>query len=139
MDSSVDQVGSRNLAESASLLAKKVGRKIKEARLQCGLSRQDFGEKLGVSGQQIHKYEIGQDAVPLHRLLTLAEVCGIPPQGFWSPADAAAVVPGIAGPSDIGTLQLVRAYRRITDAKVRRRLLQLVKQMAGDQDESEEC
>ena len=135
MNRNVDQVGSKDLARNASLLAKKVGRKMKEARLQSGLSRRDFGAKLGVSGQQIHKYEIGKDTVPLHRLLTLAEICGVPPQVFWSSTEVSS---DLMGPADIGTLQLVRAYKRITDANVRKRLLQLVKQMAGDRGDYDE-
>ena len=132
----MESVSSLRLDHSASQLAQEVGRRIKEVRLERGLSRRDFGAKLGVSGQQIEKYENGKDTVPLHRLLTLASICGVPPQAFWGQADMAARSPGIPGAADISTLQLVRAYRRIADAKVRRRLLQLVKQMAGDDGES---
>jgi transcriptional regulator with XRE-family HTH domain len=132
----VDPADPKESGYSASLLAQEVGRRIKEARLERGLSRRDFGARLGVSGQQIDKYESGKDAVPLHRLLTLASICGVPPQDFWNHADTAAATPGISGAADIATIELVRAYRRIGDAKVRRRLLQLVKQMAGDDEES---
>jgi transcriptional regulator with XRE-family HTH domain len=118
-------------AVSASVLAQEVGRRIKESRLERGLSRRDLGARLGVSGQQIHKYENGKDAVPLHRLLALASMCGVSPQAFWSHADTSAEPPSIPGAPDVGTLQLVQAYRRIGDAKVRGLLLQLAKQMAG--------
>ena len=122
--------------DNASLFAQEVGRRIREARLLSGLSRCDFGAKLGVSGQQINKYEIGQDAIPLHRLLALATLCGVSPQTFWSPTDAPAVSPGIVGAADVSTLQLVRAYKRISDAELRKRLLLLVKQMAGNDEKS---
>jgi transcriptional regulator with XRE-family HTH domain len=121
---------------SASTLDHEVGRRIRQARVQMGVTQSDLGAKLGVSGQQIQKYESGRDAVPLHRLLKLASICGVPPQAFlgheYSPADAR----DISGEADIGIIQLVRAYRRIGNANVRKRLLQLVKQMAGD---GEEC
>jgi transcriptional regulator with XRE-family HTH domain len=120
---------------SASRLAQEIGRRIKDARLERGLSRRDFGAKLGVSGQQIHKYESGKDAVPLHRLIAIAAMCGVPSQGFWCQADISAESAGIPRATDVSTLTLVRAYRRIGDAKVRRRLLQLVKQMAGDAED----
>src|ERR1035438_10874589 len=90
MDRRVEPVSSLELGYSAPQLALKVGRRIKEVRLERGLSRRDFGAKLGVSGQQIEKYENGKDAVPLHRLLTLASICGVSPQVLWSHADNAA-------------------------------------------------
>jgi len=131
----MEPVSSLELDQSASHLAQKVGRRIKDVRLERGLSRRDFGAKLGVSGQQIEKYENGKDTVPLHRLLKLALICGVSPQTFWSHGDMSALGPGVIGAAeDISTLQLVRAYRRIADAKVRQRLLQLVKQMAGDEE-----
>ncbi len=134
MDRSVDLVSSGEAGFSASQLARRVGSRIKEIRIAQGLSRRDFGAKLGVSGQQIHKYEIGQDTAPLHRLLMLATIYGVSPQTFWGQAGGGPANPDILGAADCTTLQLVRAYRRIDDAKVRKRLLQLVKQMAGDEE-----
>ena len=80
----VEPVSSLESDYSAPQLALKVGRRIKEVRLERGLSRRDFGAKLGVSGQQIEKYENGKDAVPLHRLLTLASICGLSAASLWS-------------------------------------------------------
>jgi len=136
MDRSAQPVSSMESGRGASALAQRVGRRMREARVQRGLSRRDLGIRLGVSDQQIHKYEIGKDAVPLHRLLAFASFCGVSPQAFWSEADTAAVTNGIPGADDMGILQLVRAYRRTGDAKLRRRLLQLIRQMAGDDEES---
>jgi transcriptional regulator with XRE-family HTH domain len=135
MDRSVDPVGSVESGFNASLLAQEVGRRIKEARLERGWSRRDFGAKLGVSGQQIQKYESGKDAVPLHRLLVLSSICGVSPQTFWGQNGSTAVIPGTPHATDVSTLQLVRAYRRIGDATLRKRLLQLITQMAGDNEE----
>jgi transcriptional regulator with XRE-family HTH domain len=137
MNRSADPVSPRELFHNPSRLAQKVGRRIKAVRLEQGLSRRDFGEKLGVSGQQIQKYEIGQDAVPLHRLLKLASMCGVSPQAFWGEGNTEGPHQGGFGAADdIKSAQLVRAYKRINDAKVKRSLLQLVKQMAGDEGES---
>jgi transcriptional regulator with XRE-family HTH domain len=109
---------------------------MKEERLQRGLSRNALGAKLGVSGEQMRKYEIGKDAVPLHRLLNFAKVCGVSPETLWGHATAAPVPNGVSGADDINILQLVRAYRRISNAEQRRRILLLVKQMAGDDEKS---
>jgi transcriptional regulator with XRE-family HTH domain len=132
----VKRVNSMKSGASAARLAQEIGRRIRAARLQRGLTHRDLGIRLGVAYQQIHKYEIGRDTIPLHRLLELASIWGIPPQAFWDQADAAAGTTDIFAVADLSTLQLVRAYQRIGEAKVRRRLLQLVKQMAGDNEES---
>jgi transcriptional regulator with XRE-family HTH domain len=136
MDRSAKPVSSTESGHGASALAKVMGRRMRELRVQRGLSRRDLGTRLGVSDQQIHKNEIGKNTMPLHRLLALASFCGVPPQAFWGQADAAAVTTCIPGADDMGILQLVRAYRRIGNAKLRRRLFQLVKQMAGEDEES---
>jgi len=122
--------------DSASLLAQEVGRRVKEARLQRGWSRRYLGALLGISGQQIHKYETGQDALSLHRLLSLARFFGVSPDTFWNQMDTTTVTPDASGAADISTVQLVRAYRRIASAKLRNRFLQLVKQIAGKDEES---
>lgn len=114
---------------SASRLARRIGRRIREARLHLGLSRNSFGEKIGVSGQQVHKYETGRDCVPLHRLLVIAAFCGVAPQMLWSDGAADSASRGV---HDMSTLQLVRAFKRIGDARIRKKVLELVKQMARD-------
>jgi transcriptional regulator with XRE-family HTH domain len=134
MSRSADLTGESD--NRASLLAREVGLRMREARLQRGLSRRAFGAKLGVSAQQIHKYEIGRDTVPLHRLLVLAKMCGVSPETFWSRAEATEVLAGINAETNTSVLQLVHAYRRIGNARVRKQLLQLVKQMAGEVENS---
>jgi transcriptional regulator with XRE-family HTH domain len=125
---------SRESRRRASELALEVGRRIKEARLQRGLSQQEFGRTIGVSGQQVRKYEIGQDAMPLHRLLAITEIYGLLPQSFWADTGGAPTAPDPSRADDNNILQLVQAYRRIGNARVRKRLLQLVRQMAGDEE-----
>jgi transcriptional regulator with XRE-family HTH domain len=132
----VKRVNSMKSDVEAARLAKEIGRKIRAARRQRGLSGSDLAMSLGVAYQQIHKYEIGKDTMPLHRLLKLASIWGVSPQAFWDQADTAVGTTDIFGDADISTLQLVRAYQRIGDAKLRRRLLQLVKQMSGEEEES---
>jgi transcriptional regulator with XRE-family HTH domain len=132
----VKRVSSMKSGSKASLLAQEIGRRIRAGRRQRGVSVHELGIRLGVTYQQIQKYEIGKDAIPLHRLLELASMWGVPPQSFWDQADTAAGTTDIFGDADISTLQLARAYQRIGDAKLRRRLLQLVKQVAGEDGES---
>src|SRR5579871_5943631 len=96
-------------------LAERVGRQIREERLGRGLSRLELGREVGVSGQQIDKYERGRDTIPLHRLFTLARLFGRAPESFWT--DTGSHPSGGTGSetADRSTLQLVRAFQRIGD------------------------
>jgi transcriptional regulator with XRE-family HTH domain len=104
---------------------------MREARRQAGLTQAAFGAKIGVSGQQVQKYERGKDLVPLHRLLTISAIFGTPPEKFWGEEDRVAGVSEAPEPDDSSTMYLVRAYKRIADANVRKRVLDLIKQLAG--------
>jgi len=125
---------SKESGDSPSRLARRVGQRIRQARLLTGLSRVDFGAKVGVSGQQIHKYEIGKDSVPLHRLLAIAAFCGIRPEKLWGETGNAPDSGNLPGVGDVSALHLVRAYNRISSAELKKRLLQLVRQMAGEEE-----
>lgn len=116
-------------SENESRFMAEVGLRIKEARLEKGLSMQALGQELGVRGQQIHKYETGANLIPLHRLLILADFLSVSPESFWNFAGPAAEIPGTA---DLGILQLVRAYRQIRNPRMRQRLLQLAKEIANE-------
>jgi transcriptional regulator with XRE-family HTH domain len=51
-----------------------IGKRIRSRRHELGLSQIDVGKALGVSFQQIQKYECAQDAIPAHRLWPLGQV-----------------------------------------------------------------
>jgi transcriptional regulator with XRE-family HTH domain len=121
-------------SESASQFAAHVGRRMREMRLLRGLSQKDVGEKLGVSYQQIQKYETGVDAISLYRLLKLASLCSVAPESFW---EAAAVPAEFPGDSSTDILKLIRAYNRIPDL-AKHRLLRLVMAMAREEREPPE-
>jgi transcriptional regulator with XRE-family HTH domain len=118
-------------------LAQKVGRQIKEERLNHGLSRHELGVKIGVSGQQIDKYESGRDTIPLHRLFTLSRLFNRTPESFWTGVTSHASADADSEVADNSTIQLVRAYKRIGDAKLRRQLLRLMKHLGGEGESGE--
>jgi transcriptional regulator with XRE-family HTH domain len=134
----MDRSAAAESSKDRDRLAQRVGRHIKEERLNHGLSRHELGGKLGVSGQQIDKYENGRDTIPLHRLFTLARLFHRTPESFWT--DVASHSPAGAGieTTDRSTLELVRAYKRITDVKLRRQILQLMKRMAGEAESGDD-
>lgn len=60
-----------------------VGRRIRLMRLKCGLSQQDVAGLLGVSYQQVHKYERGANRVCASRIHHLSQIFAAPPSAFF--------------------------------------------------------
>lgn len=115
-------------------LESKVGQRIKRVRLDCGMSQTELGRSLGVSFQQVQKYENGTNAVSLRNLLTLASLFHVDPCTFWSEAECEGEPGSSPTPRDGAILELMRSYSRITNPKVRAKLLQLMRAIAGRED-----
>lgn len=117
-----------------------VGKRVRLRRTLLGMSQEKLGEAIGLTFQQIQKYERGTNRIGSSRLYQLAQVLDIPVSYFFDdmPTDIAGRhAPGLAegGPPSFEgdpmvkreTLELVRAYYRITEPNVRKRLFELVK------------
>ena len=127
-----------------------VGQRIRLRRNLLGLSQEKLGDALGLTFQQVQKYERGVNRVGASRLLVLARVLDVPVGFFYDdlPAAEGAVpvapvlgrrVGGFADAQEgfnddaVGrkeTHEMAQAFGRITDAAVRKRLVELVKSMA---------
>ncbi|MBX3577223.1 MAG: helix-turn-helix transcriptional regulator [Rhizobiaceae bacterium] len=123
-----------------------VGSRIRLRRNMLGLSQEKLGENLGITFQQIQKYEKGTNRVGASRLQAIASILNVPVAFFFEDA------PGMEAGSPVGLseegsasyvvdfinsaegLQLNRAFVRIADPKVRRKVIELVKAMASDED-----
>jgi transcriptional regulator with XRE-family HTH domain len=110
-----------------------VGRRLRTYRLQRGLSQEKLADQLGVTFQQVQKYEKGTNRISAGRLQRISEVLDIPITEFFTPQRG-----GGSGQSEIfelldtaAALRLVRAYSRIRDAKVQQALLFFVEQVAN--------
>lgn len=123
-----------------------VGQRIRQRRTLLGMSQEKLGEALGLTFQQVQKYERGANRVGSSRLFDLSRILDVPMSYFFDemPASTASKSPSrlrgaIAEPkpepfepdpmAKRETLELVRAYYRITDAPSRKRLFDLVKAM----------
>ena len=111
-----------------------VGSKLRLRRNLLGLSQTDLGKMLGITFQQIQKYERGSNRIAASRLFKLSEVLVVPVSYFFdglSPAKAplATVVNAdlLAGRE---TGKLVRAYYQIPDTGVRRQIMELMNALA---------
>ncbi len=127
-----------------------VGSRIRLRRTLLGMSQERLGESLGLTFQQVQKYERGVNRVGASRLFDLSRVLDVPISFFFDdmPDSLAANFgglparrPGSSGVTETQdtfgddtlsrreTLELVRAYYRITDPSIRKRVFDLIKSM----------
>ena len=103
-----------------------VGRRARELRTLAGMSQTAVAEKLGLSFQQLQKYERGHNRISASRLYELAQLFGVPVAYFYEEMEAGKGAPDETLTSR-ETLELVKAYYAISDPAVRdsiRRLTQ---------------
>ena len=123
-----------------------VGGRVRFRRMLLGMSQEKLGEKLGLTFQQIQKYEKGINRIGASRLFDLAQVLGVSVQFFYEEAptaDASQLLPaGFAEKPAEGSiveflrsrdgLELNKAFVRISDVKARRAIVDLVRSLAND-------
>jgi len=128
-----------------------VGSRVRMRRTLLGMSQEKLGDALGLTFQQVQKYERGANRVGASRLFEISRVLDVPVSFFFEdmPAETAslsAAAGGPAGGEDIEeferdplakreTLELVRAYYRISDPRVRKRVFELTKAVATGSEE----
>jgi transcriptional regulator with XRE-family HTH domain len=126
-----------------------VGSRVRLRRNMLGLSQEKLGEAIGLTFQQVQKYERGANRIGASRLLELSQVLGVPVAFFYDetdPVHAPPVPSGLEESPQEGfdadpmrrreTLELVDAYYDIEDAAVRRRLFDLAKALAAAVEKS---
>lgn len=130
-----------------------VGKRLRLKRTILGMSQEAIGNAIGVTFQQIQKYERGINRMGSSRLYEFAKVMGVPVSFFFEefsdfPQSGTGVhkyaAPGLAEDaapvfeheqlSSRETLEMMRAYYRITDPQVRKRIFELVKSVADQQE-----
>lgn len=122
-----------------------LGKRIRLRRVEQKISQADLGEKLGVSFQQVQKYEKGVNRIGAGRLFEVARILNVPVDFFYEGLSAANQ-PGLGEP-DVAAppvmefvssgegLQLSLAFMKIKDVKVRKRVLDLVKSLADEEEQ----
>ena len=116
-----------------------IAKRVRALRLQRGLSQSALGKVLGVTFQQVQKYERGTNRVTAGRLCRIAEVFDVPVAFFFADLDderrGATGSGSVAVEFDFlqtkGAMRLALAYSRIADAGVRLRLLKLAECLAS--------
>tara|TARA_R100001143_G_C3281843_1_gene97068 strand:+ start:179 stop:625 length:447 start_codon:yes stop_codon:yes gene_type:complete len=133
---------------SAEPVDKHVGRRLRIRRSLLGLSQEKLAEQVGVTFQQIQKYERGANRVSSSRLFQFSKILGVPVDYFFDEMDKSIDPQGAAlGLSDNAqdsfgdedsedimqrkeTIKLVRAYYNILDKNARQDLLRLMKTLS---------
>ncbi len=113
-----------------------------------GMSQEKLGELLGLTFQQVQKYEKGVNRIGAGRLFQVSRILGVPIDYFYEGVvdQMANLAPGFAEEASSPPvmeflssgegLQLSLAFMRIRDAKVRKRVLDLVRSLAEEEDET---
>jgi len=131
-----------NNKKKANPIDMHVGSRIRLRRNIVGMSQEKLGDSLGITFQQVQKYEKGTNRVGASRLQAIASILSVPVSFFFDDAPGSEVSQGGLSEDfpersllDFSTssegLQLTRAYTAISDAKVRRKVLDLVKALGA--------
>lgn len=123
---------------------KHVGSRVRMRRMMVGMSQEKLGESLGITFQQIQKYEKGTNRIGASRLQQISIVLGVPVAFFFEGAPTVnPLEEGFAesaSPTFVNDflatsdgLALTRSFMRISDSKVRRRIVDLVTAIAGEE------
>ena len=124
---------------------KHVGSRVRMRRMMLSMSQEKLGDALGLTFQQVQKYEKGTNRIGASRLQQIAHILQVPVSFFFegaphvgghhgggmSEAPSPAYVSDFLATSD--GLSLTKAFMRIKNSKLRRRIVDLVEQIAGEE------
>jgi len=119
-----------------------VGNRVRIRRMLIGMSQERLGDLLGLTFQQVQKYEKGVNRIGAGRLFEMARILNVPVDFFYEGVNSAPRPGGDAEGEGAPVmefissgegLQLSLAFMKIKDAKVRKRVLDLVKSLAEEE------
>ena len=138
-DKKEDAYGARGRPQAGDIY---VGGRVRERRTMLGMSQEKLGEALGLTFQQIQKYERGTNRIGAGRLHHISEILGVPinyffeeiPRSFGEKQEKSRLVNArtVCDNDPVAnreTRELIRAYYGIKDPAVRRRLFDLARQI----------
>jgi len=129
---------------------KHVGSRVRMRRMMLGMSQEKLGDALALTFQQVQKYEKGTNRIGASRLQQISQILQVPVAFFF---EGAPLLPEGAAPEGLQEapspayvsdflatsdgLSLTKAFMRIPDAKLRRRIVDLVQQIAAGDSEDQ--
>ena len=130
------------MTKKANPIDGQVGNRVRIRRMLIGMSQERLGDLLGLTFQQVQKYEKGVNRIGAGRLFEVARILNVPVDFFYEGLNA--ITEGGLGDgappvmefiSSGEGLQLSLAFMKIKDAKVRKRVLDLVKSLAEEEEQ----
>ncbi len=127
------------MTKKANPIDIQVGNRVRIRRMLMGMSQERLGDTLGLTFQQIQKYEKGINRIGAGRLFEIARILGVSIDYFYdgvAPAEepAEGAPPVMEFVSSGEGLQLSLAFMKIRDPKVRKRVLDLVKSLSEEEE-----
>ena len=129
---------------------KHVGSRVRMRRMMLGMSQEKLGDALALTFQQVQKYEKGTNRIGASRLQQISQILQVPVAFFFEGAphlsggptpEGAEEAPSPSYVSDFlatsDGLSLTKAFMRIQDPKLRRRIVDLVQQIAGEETDAQ--
>lgn len=108
-----------------------LGKRIRLRRVEQKISQSELGDKLGVSFQQVQKYEKGMNRVGASRLTQIAAALDVPVTYFYEGDGKQREVESLLFLDSSFSLRLLRAYAKIKDQGVQRHFVSLMESVAG--------
>ena len=134
------------MKKSTGTIDIEIGSRVRMRRISIGMSQEKLGDMLGLTFQQVQKYEKGMNRISVARLVEIAKILGVEIEFFFDGLKGGKSDTGFAesgAPAYVADvmstpegLQLVRHFTGIKNSKVRKSIVQLVASVAG-QDEAE--
>ena len=125
---------------------KHVGSRVRMRRMMLSMSQEKLGDALGLTFQQVQKYEKGTNRICASRLQQIAHILQVPVSFFFEGAPTSPGQGGIGGMSEAPSpayvsdflatsdgLSLTKSFMRIKNSKLRRKIVDLVEQIAGEE------
>lgn len=142
-------VGPKLVKKSPNPIDRHVGSRVRMRRVMLGMSQEKLGDALGLTFQQVQKYEKGINRIGASRLQQISQTLDVPPSYFFEGAPSfEPAAPPEAAPAGVAeegapayiadflatpeALHLNMAFARIHDPKIRKRIVDLICSLAGE-------
>jgi transcriptional regulator with XRE-family HTH domain len=129
--------------KSPNPIDKHVGSRVRMRRMMLNMSQEKLGDALDLTFQQVQKYEKGTNRIGASRLQAISNILQVPVSFFF---EGAPHLPGHSGTGEAPSpayvsdflattdgLSLTKSFMKIKSGKMRRRIVELVEQIAGDE------
>ena len=117
-----------------------VARRVRSRRLECCVSQSDLADRIGVTFQQVQKYESGTNRIGASRLERISEALEVPVSFFFGDSTESQAREQSSGPESIfvflqtsHSVRFVKAFHKIKGRKARQLLVEFAEQLAGPQ------